>query len=233
MLHSRLSSLTAQVRTLIAGTILVSGSLVAAQASFSTQRNYSPIRMSQDELLALTNRVDALAKTANIGVNPDRVSRTLDLGDGRSAVSFTGTISLETLASAPPVATNVSYRYRGDLSGPITLIWIYLTDSVRLLTVEGSAQDQVEAVTDAVATRLDSASTLFAGPGFRLLGTMAFLVGGLLVSGLAVATEVRIRWISANPGRHRTSSDCFHFCSLGAVVSRGSGLSRRCVVACA
>ena len=83
----------------------------AAQAMFSTEREFGPVRFSQEQLLELVDRLRVLAEQqGSISAESDDTSQTLSLSDGRSTLRISEEISMETLGSAPPVATSVSYE---------------------------------------------------------------------------------------------------------------------------
>ena len=82
------------------------GGVCAAQAEFSTEREFGPVRFSQEQLLELVNRLWVLAEQqGSTSAESDDASQTLSLSDGRSTLRISEEISVETLDAAPPVAT--------------------------------------------------------------------------------------------------------------------------------
>ena len=82
--------------------------MCAAQAMFSTEREFGPVRFSQEQLVGLVNRLQVFAeRLGSTTGESDDVSQTLSLSDGQSTLVISEAISVETLDSAPPVATSV------------------------------------------------------------------------------------------------------------------------------
>lgn len=109
------------------------GCVCAAQAMFATEREFGPVRFSQEQLLELVNRLRVFAEQQ--GSNPaesDDVSQILSLSDGQSTLRLSEEISMETLGSAPPVATSVYYEY-SNRTGVISSIDVRLWDTSRTL----------------------------------------------------------------------------------------------------
>src|SRR5262245_37473638 len=159
---------------------------MATEPSFSVEREYWPVRMSQDDLVAFVNRIDSLATTANAGTTPEDIATELSLSDGRITATFTGSVTVETLASAPAVATDVKYSYSVFRGAPaVKRIDIRLTDVQRSVSVTGSSRDQVEAISNAGAAMLDTMSTMFGGLVFRMAAGFFLLIVGLAVTSLS------------------------------------------------
>ena len=155
----------------------------AAQAMFSTEREFGPVRFSQEQLLELVDRLQVFAeRLGSTTGESDDVSQTLSLSDGQSTLVISEAISVETLGSAPPVATSVSYRYLNRL-GVIRSIDVRFNDARRVLEISGRSRDQVEAAANLAGMIIRQSETTLGGLTHRtLLGGLLLAVGFMLVA---------------------------------------------------
>ena len=155
----------------------------AAQAMFSTEREFGPVRFSQEQLLELVDRLQVFVeRQGSTTGESDYVSQTLSLSDGQSTLVISEAISMETLGSAPPVATSVSYGYRNRL-GVISSINVRFRDINRQLEISGRSRDQVEAAANLAGMIISQAETTFGGFHHRLIGAgLLIFVGFILAS---------------------------------------------------
>ena len=97
-------------------------------------------------------------------------------------------ISVETLGSAPPVATSVSYRYFNRL-GMIRSINVRFNDIRRNLEISGRSRDQVEAAANLAGMIIRQSETTLGGfMHRRLWGGLLVAVGFMLVAAGNVVT---------------------------------------------
>ena len=86
--------------------ILLGGcGICAAQAQFSTRREFGPVRFSQEQLLELLSRLQAFAEQQGSTTGEsDGSHQVLELSDGMSRLVISEEISLEALAPSgkPP-----------------------------------------------------------------------------------------------------------------------------------
>ena len=158
------------------------GGVCAAQAEFSTEREFGPVRFSQEQLLELVNRLWVLAEQqGSTSAESDDASQTLSLSDGRSTLRISEEISVETLDAAPPVATSVSYEYRNRI-GVISSITIRLWDTARILKISGRSRDQVETAASAASTLISQAQTTVGGYFQRSMWGFFLIAVGLTLS---------------------------------------------------
>ena len=74
----------------------------AAQVTVSTEREFGPVRLSQEELVDLVDRLRVFAEQQ--GSSPaetDDARQTLSLSDGQTTLRISDDISMETLSAAP------------------------------------------------------------------------------------------------------------------------------------
>ena len=151
----------------------------AAQAMFSTEREFGPVRLSQEQLLELVDRLRVFAEQqGSIPAGSDDASQILSLSDGQSTLRISEEISMETLDSAPPVATSVYYEY-SNRTGVISSISIRLRDTRRTLEISGRSRDQVEAAASVASKIISQARTTVGGSFHRIMWA-----GGLITVGL-------------------------------------------------
>ena len=111
-------------------------------------------------------------------------------------------ISVETLDSAPPVATSVSYRYLNRL-GVISSIDIRFNDIRRELEISGRSRDQVEAAANLAGMIISQSETTLGGLMHRVIGAgLLIIVGFMLVAsaGNAVTLTPSVRLALALTG---------------------------------
>ena len=165
------------------------GGVCAAQAEFSTEREFGPVRFSQEQLLELVNRLRVLAEQqGSTSAESDDASQTLSLSDGRSTLRISEEISMETLGSAPPVATSVSYEYRNRI-GVISSITIRLWDTGRILKISGRSRDQVETAASVASTLISQAQTTVGGYFQRSMWGFFLIAVGLTLSFVKVSGQ--------------------------------------------
>ena len=146
------------------------------------QREFGPVRFSQEQLLKLVNRLRVFAEQQ--GSSPaesDDASQTLSLSDEQTTLRISEEISVETLDAAPPVATSVYYDYR-NRTGVISSINIRLWDTSRTVEISGRSRDQVEAAASVASTIISQAETIVGGRTHRAFGGFFLLAGGLILS---------------------------------------------------
>ena len=154
----------------------------AAQATFSTEREFGPVRLSQEQLLELVDRLRSFAEQQ--GSTPaasDDATQILSLSDGQSTLRMSEEISMETLGSAPPVATSVSYEYR-NRTGVISSIRLRLSDASRTLDITGRSRDQVEAAASVASSIISQFRTTVGGLFQRAFGAAFLIVFGLILA---------------------------------------------------
>ena len=153
----------------------------AAQVTVSTEREFGPVRLSQEELIDLVNRLRVFAEQQSLpSAGSDNVSQTLSLSDGQTTLRFSGEISMEALRTAPPVATYVSYQYR-NRTGVISSISVRLLDSVRTLEISGRSRNQVEAAASLASSIISQSETTVGGLFQRVIGGSVLLVVGSIL----------------------------------------------------
>ena len=109
---------------------------------------------------------------------------------------------METLDSAPPVATSVSYRYLNRL-GVISSIDIRFNDIRRELEISGRSRDQVEAAANLAGMIISQSETTLGGLMHRVIGAgLLIIVGFMLVAsaGNAVTLTPSVRLALALTG---------------------------------
>ena len=217
----------------------------AAQAMFSTERRFGPVRLSQEELLELVDRLRSFAEQQ--GPTPaasDDAIQILSLSDGQSTLRIgqstlriSEEISMETLGSAPPVATSVSYEYR-NRTGVISSIRLRLSDASRTLDITGRSRDQVEAAASVASSIISQSQTTAGGRfqrsiwGFVLIavgltlvwmsGLSAFrpILGALQLAGLVLTLSVWVLpWEDWFPGSAVYRDDASFFVRHAALIS--------------
>ena len=153
------------------------GETCNAQEIFSTEREFGPVRFSQQQLVELVGRLHTFAgrQGSTTGESGD-ARHTLRLSDEQSTIEISGEPSTEALASAPPVATSVRYS-RYDRTGAIRRISFSFSDLRRTLQVSGRSRDEVEAVANLADTLIGRAETTFGGSRHR--APVAALLFGL------------------------------------------------------
>jgi hypothetical protein len=143
--------------------ILFSSEPVTAQPVFSVEREFGPVRLTQQQVVELTTRLQVFAERQGSATgSSDRVSHRLLLSDGQNALEVTEEVSLSALASAPPVATTLRYSRRSRM-GAIRAIRLDFTDTLRTLEVAGQSQDQVEAVANLAGDIVSQSEAIFGG----------------------------------------------------------------------
>ena len=158
------------------------GCVCAAQAMYSTEREFGPVRFSQEQLLELVDRLRVYAEQQGpTTADSDDARHTLSLSDGQSTLRITEEISMETLGSAPPVVTSVSYEYR-NRTGVISSITVRLWDMRRTVEISGRSRDQVEAAASVASTIISQAETIVGGSFQRGLGGILLLTTALFLS---------------------------------------------------
>ena len=165
------------------------GCVCAAQAMFATEREFGPVRFSQEQLLELVNRLRVFAEQQ--GSNPaesDDVSQILSLSDGQSTLRLSEEISMETLGSAPPVATSVYYEY-SNRTGVISSIDVRLWDTSRTVEISGRSRDQVEAAASVASTIISQAETMMGGYSQRRMWGFFLIAVGLTLSFVKVSGQ--------------------------------------------
>ncbi len=157
------------------------GCVCAAQEMFSTKREFGPVRFSQEQLLELVGRLRVFAEQqGSTPAESDDTRQTLSLSDGQTTLRISEEISMETLGSAPPVATSFSYEYRNRI-GVISSITIRLWDTSRTLEISGRSRDQVEATASLASTIITQAQTTVGGSLQRAMWGFFLIAFGLIL----------------------------------------------------
>ena len=79
------------------------GCVCAAEEMFSTEREFGPVRFSQEQLLELVDRLRVFAEQQGSSrAESDDTSQTLSLSDGQTTLRISEEISVETLGASPP-----------------------------------------------------------------------------------------------------------------------------------
>ena len=165
------------------------GCVCAAQEMFSTKREFGPVRFSQEQLLELVGRLRVFAEQqGSTPAESDDTRQTLSLSDGQSTLRLSEEISMETLGSAPPVATSVYYEY-SNRTGVISSIEVRLWDTSRTVEISGRSRDQVEAAASVASTIISQAETMIGGYFQRHMGGIFFIVVGLTLSFVKVSGQ--------------------------------------------
>ena len=171
-------------RFVLCGLLFIWGEPCDAQSVYSTERRFGPIRLSQNELVELVGRLQALAGMQDATVRERNIAwQTLTVSDGRNSVEISEDISVEALDAAPEVVTTVRYSGRYG-SGVIQEIQFSFSDLARRLTVSGSSRDQVEGAAEVAAGIVGEAETVFGGSRRRsAVGAMVVAVSVWLILG--------------------------------------------------
>ncbi len=139
---------------------------------------FAPLRISQEDLLDTLERTSQLIETANRGVESQYVRERLTFSDGNSSITLTRPFDRSSLRSAPPITTSLEYEYESYKS-PVSLVRLRLWDTTRELTVSGSAQEQIEALTAVVANSLNESAVWFGGLRARFIGGLLLMLLGI------------------------------------------------------
>ena len=187
----------------------------AAQAMFSTERRFGPVRLSQEQLLELVDRLRSFAEQQ--GPTPaasDDATQILSLSDGQSTLRISEEISMETLDSAPPIATSVSYEYR-NRTGVISSIRLRLSDVSRTLDITGRSRDQVEAAASVASSIISQSRTAVGGLVQRAFGAAVLIVVGLILALTPASFAFRAKCLGTAAGRIRS-----HSFSMGVALEK-------------
>ena len=158
------------------------GCVCAAQETFSIEREFGPVRFSQEQLLELVDRLRVFAEQQGSSLaESDDASQTLSLSDGQATLRISEEISVETLGASPPVATSVYYQYH-NRTGVISSINVQLWDTNRTVEISGRSRDQVEAAASVASTIISQAETILGGSTQRIFGGFFLLFGGLILN---------------------------------------------------
>ena len=161
---------------------------------FTRSSTVGPVGISQEQLIADIRKLEALAKTANAAIPPDKIEHSLILTDGVNSMRVPGDFTTTTLSGAPPVATSATFSYRA-MRAPVSNIEIRLHDLERRITVEGTSAEQVEAVANAAATAVSTNTILFGGFLHRSIAGVVILLIALALPGVAFLVRQRaFKW---------------------------------------
>ena len=117
--------------------VLLCGDICTAQAVFSTDREFGPVRLSREQLVEMVVRLQAFAGGQDSAPSGSGdASHMLSMSDGRRTVVISEEISMEALDSAPDDVTAVRYtgRYR---TGVISATSFRFSDRARTLAARG------------------------------------------------------------------------------------------------
>lgn len=175
---------------------------VSAQ-TYTRTTDVPPVRLTYNDLINSVQRAHKLIKDSNssysVSLFPPLES--LEVGDGQTKVTLSGDLSAASLQSAPSVAFNVHYRYSYD-GAPLSSVDMRLDDYSRWVTVEGSSQAEVDALSSLISSDLNRHSVYFAGFPFRNgAGTTMFVVAILVIwIAIGVPLPQRTRFLFSGLG---------------------------------
>jgi hypothetical protein len=156
-------------------------------SSYTRTVGLPPVHMSQLELEQVIQRLRALIRQANQGVPLEFTTDTLTLSGPNVTLEIDvtrGALS-DSFSRFPRPTLSVTYYYRtGASAAPIRTVTLRLEDFSRQLSVNGTAEEQVDAVVALVTNDLRDARAYFGGLAFRALGGAVLLVAGILIGGM-------------------------------------------------
>lgn len=150
---------------------------------YSREITISPVRLTHKELAELFLRVNGLATKANDKLDPDRLTEIVTIkGTGGTGYTYRDRRGSYDFSKLPQFTNNFSYSYSHKSDAPVSRISLILTDTSRLLTVEGASPEQVDGILSVVSEFLGDRTTILGGWGFRLLaGLIAIVLSNVLV----------------------------------------------------
>jgi len=161
------------MRTLIVLLLILHFESVFAQANYTKTAEIPPLRVSFGALQAVLEKTEKLISTANSGVKPRREEVLLKAGAVQ--VGIPGRTLAPPNAKVPEQVESLTYTYLAKDDLPITRIYLDFSDYRRILTVEGTAPEQVDAIFAAVREELVAISSNVGGSGIKLiLGPVAY-----------------------------------------------------------
>jgi|GEM_PF-4406393 len=179
--------------------------VIAAQADpteFQYNHGLSSVHITQKDLIKIILVAHQLAyeadRLADVGeVNGVIESMTLSYGTSSIKISnFSENLGSNLENLDIPAATGVSYSFNAFGSHPIQSINIDLTDSSRTISVAGTSQEQVGAISAQVFDSFSDYQVTMSGNGFRsFLAGIANVLGALLL-GLGYAV-FDTKWVLA------------------------------------
>ena len=99
---------------------------------------------------------------------------------------------METLGSAPPVATSVSYEYRNRTGGISSIL--RLSDVSRTLNITGRSRDQVEAAASVASSIISQSQTTVGGSFQRSILKAVLLSVGIILVWMPGKFAFRLIW---------------------------------------
>ena len=158
---------------------------VAVYAATMSERTYeiSSIRMSVDDLDKLLSDIRSLVAKANEGVPKERIKETISLTHNGNTLKLEDWKSLSQENSVPEYITEVWYRYESPSESPIKEVDISLSNAYRKFSVQGTDNNQVEAISTVLLNKLEAYSNFLSSNSFKLLGgILLIIVGAVLVN---------------------------------------------------
>lgn len=175
---------------------------VSAQ-TYTRTTDEPPVRLTYNDLIDSIQRAHKLIKDSNSSYSVSFVHplESLEVGDAQTNVTSSSDLSAASLQSALSVAFHVHYRYYYD-GAPLSLVDISMGDSIRSVTVEGSSQAEVDALSSLISSDLNRHSVDFAGFPFRNgAGATMFMLAVLAVLvGIIVPLPQRTRFLFSGLG---------------------------------
>ncbi len=153
-------------------------------ATHSRTASFSTIRASHSEIFAAVERVRAFVHRANSDQDQGYASESLLLSGGGSELKLDRGFSQEDLSGGPRPASRIWYEY-SNLSSPISQVDIDLGDYSREIEVEGTSQEQVDALLAMLTNDVDRLESGFGGFGHRFAGGTVLLLVGAVLAGIA------------------------------------------------
>jgi len=175
--------------------------LVASAAMLNAQEirksaEFSPVRMSENDLLDLLGKIRSIAVRANGPVDPKRgPQEELSVEDGLTSLKLTHGIDASALSTAPPAIYSVDYTYEDFEGKAISSVELRFTDYRRTIAVRGESREQVEALFSLLSENVTTFENRFGGGAmFRAVAAPFLLTAGVAIMLLSLrASEWRNR----------------------------------------
>ena len=165
-IRSSVSTKLPHMHTFILFLILVVSGGATAQVNYTKTAEIQPLRTSFNDLQGVLTKTSALVSTANSGTQVIREE--LKMKAGVVTVTLRGHNFVQTSARIPEKIDSMAYSYLASDSAKISRVSIDLDDYRRLITVEGSSPEQVDAIFAVLREDLQAISTPVGGWSFQL-----------------------------------------------------------------
>jgi len=148
-----------------------------------SQKRYeiSSLRMTVSDFDDILNNTRSLIKNANKSTPTENTRETISLSHNGNTLKLDKWDTLNSKTLTLNYITGVEYEYYSTSQSPITRVNISLRSYNREITVTGTDNTQVDAISSVLTTKLDEHSNFFSSDLFKLLGMSALIIIGMVI----------------------------------------------------